>query len=77
MKRFNAIYNKGEVELIEKPDSSEPTKVFVLFPEKNTEIRALRGAKKSKSPIDYSAISKDLADLSKESEKHLEEESNS
>ena len=77
MKRFNAIYNNGEVELIDKPDSTKPTKVFVLFPDENTEIRALRGAKKSKSPIDYSAISKDLANLSKESEKHLEEESNS
>ena len=77
MKRFNAIYNNGEVELIDKPDSTEPTKVFVLFPDENTEIRALRGAKKSKSPIDYSAISKDLAELSKESEKHIEEENNS
>ena len=56
MKRFNAIYNNGEVELIDKPDSTEPTKVFVLFPDENTEIRALRGAKKSKSPIDYSSI---------------------
>ncbi len=77
MKRFNAIYSNGEVELIEKPNSTEPTKVFVLFPDEDTEIRALRGAKKSNEPIDYSAISKDLAELSKESEKHIKEDSNS
>ena len=74
MSIVKAFYHEGQIDLIEKPSQQQSGDVFVVFPDKETEIRELRGAIKPSKPIDYEQIATDLHNLSKQSENQITKE---
>jgi len=73
MNTVQGIYKDGIIELIEKPDFSEPVEVVVVFPEKPKAIKQIGGLFKD-DEIDYDAIREELKELSRKSEAHLLQE---
>jgi len=74
MNAVKAYFHNGIIDFIEQPCRQDNTKVLVIFPEKKTAIRSLRGAIQSSKPIDYTSIASELHHLSQQSKLHIQEE---
>ena len=70
MNAVQGIYKDGYIELIEKPEFSEPVEVLVVFPEKARIIQQIGGRFKD-ACIDYTSLEKDLHELNQKMEAHL------
>ncbi len=73
MKALKGIYNNGMIDMPEKPKYKEPIEVIVIFPEKNKRVKKIGGLFKN-ADIDYEQIENDLKGLSRNSEKHIDNE---
>lgn len=74
MSVVKAFYHNGMIDFIETPSRKDAASVLVVFPDKATEVRSLRGAVSPSKPIDYQQVAADLHQLSKKSEMHIREE---
>lgn len=70
MQVLKGIYNKGVIDLFDKPKFQEPIEVIIIFPEKQKKIKKIGGLFKNFT-IDYEKMEKDLKELSRSSEDHL------
>ncbi len=71
MSVVKAFYHNGIIDFIETPPRKDAASVLVVFPDKTSEVRSLRGAVKPSKPIDYQQIAADRHQLSRESEMHI------
>lgn len=74
MNAVKGIYHNGVIELLEKPALKKTEEVLIIFPEKKKKIAKIGGLFKG-CKIDYGRAERDLKKLSKQSERHLVEES--
>lgn len=73
MNAIKGIYHDGVIELIEKPETQETSEVLVIFPEKKKGISKIGGLFKNYD-INYEEIDKELKKLSRNSQKHILDE---
>ncbi len=73
MDAIKGIYHDGIVELLERPETQEPSEVLVVFPQKKKTITKISGLFKN-HVIDYEAVEQELKKLDKESQKHIIDE---
>lgn len=73
MNAVKGIYHNGMVELIEKPGIKGSAEVLVIFPEKKKKIAKIGGLFKGHK-IDYAGIEGELKKLSRQSQKHILDE---
>ncbi len=70
MNTLKGIYHDGIIELIELPESKEPSEVLIIFPQKTKKITKIGGLFKNHI-IDYKAIEEEIDKLNKESQEHI------
>ena len=74
MNAIKGIYHNGAIELIEKPETQETSEVLVIFPEKKKGITKIGGLFKNYD-IDYEEIEEELKKLTRDSQRHILDES--
>jgi len=73
MNAIKVIYHNGVIELIEKPETKEPSEVLVIFPDKRKKIAKIGGIFK-KYDINYAEMEEELKKLSLDSQRHILDE---
>ena len=73
MNAIKVIYHNGVIELIEKPETQEPSEVLVIFPDKRKKIAKIGGIFK-KYDINYAEMEEELKKLSLDSQRHILDE---
>ena len=73
MNAIKGIYHNGVIELIEKPETQETSEVLVIFPEKKKGISKIGGLFKNHG-IDYEEIDEELKKLTRDSQRHILDE---
>ncbi|MDN3514137.1 MAG: DUF104 domain-containing protein [Candidatus Brocadia sp.] len=73
MNAIKGIYHNGVIELIEKPETQETSEVLVIFPEKKKGITKIGGLFKN-YVINYKEIEEELKKLTRDSQKHILDE---
>ena len=74
MNAIKGIYHNGAIELIEKPETQETSEVLVIFPEKKKGITKIGGLFKNYD-INYEEIEEELKKLTRDSQRHILDES--
>ena len=73
MNAIKGIYHDGVIELIEKPETQETSEVLVIFPEKKKRISKIGGLFKNYD-INYEEIDEELKKLTRDSQRHILDE---
>ncbi|MCR4320976.1 MAG: hypothetical protein NUV74_11655 [Candidatus Brocadiaceae bacterium] len=73
MNAIKGIYHDGVIELIEKPETQETSEVLVIFPEKKKGISKIGGLFKNYD-INYGEIDEELKKLTRDSQRHILDE---
>jgi hypothetical protein len=73
MNAIKGIYHDGVIELIEKPETQETSEVLVIFPEKKKGISKIGGLFKNYD-INYEEIDEELKKLTRDSQRHILDE---
>ena len=73
MNAIKGIYHDGVIELIEKPETQETSEVLVIFPEKKKGISKIGGLFKNHG-INYGEIEEELKKLTRDSQRHILDE---